>query len=457
MKASSERIEGCQVALTIEAEPEEMEKALDKAYRQLVNKITIPGFRKGKAPRTLFEHHVGKESLQSEALDQLIPELYQQALEQEAIVGIGQPDMEMIQNDPPIFKATIPLPPVIELGDYHSIRITPETIEITKESIDEGIENLRKMHTTLEPVEREVQLNDVVTIDIKATIGDKVVLDREGESFKVSQEFEPAPGFAEQITGMKSGDEKEFALIFPDDHPNEELAGKECQYKVSLSAIKVEILPELDDEFAKSLGREVETVEQLREKMEENLRTSAERESRNKLETDVVEAVTNQSKVEFPSLFTEQEIDQLANEQMMRFGGMRIEDFLRYRGITEEEFRGELRPIAEKRVLGSLALNKVREAENIEISNEEIASEIDRIIQDAGEQSEQVRAMFESQEARNSIGGRLLTEKTLNHLIEIATSGEAEPTPAEASEEEPQTDEPDQQSVNEEEPTHDEA
>jgi len=458
LKVSSERIEGCQVALTVEAEPEEMEKALDGAYRRLVNKVAVPGFRKGKAPRALLERHVGKDYLESEALDQLVPELYQQAIEQEDIDIIGHPDMEMVQTDPPIFKATIPVQPVVELGDYHSIRVTPETIKITEENIDEGIENLRKMQTTLEPVEREVQFDDVANIDITATVDDKTVLDREGDSIKLTEDSDvPTPGFAKQIIGMKAGDEKEFTLPFPEDHANEELAGKDCRFKVSISDIKIEVLPELGDEFAKSLGQEIETMDQLREKLAENMRAAAERDVRNKVETEVLEAIANQSKVEFPAILTEHEIDRMANEQMMRFGGMQVEDFLRYRGITEEDFRNELRPTAENRVRNSLVLNKVHEIESIEITDDEISAEIDRVIEEAGEQGEQVRAMFNAPEARDSIRGRLLTEKTLNNLIEMATSGEAEPTPAEASEEEPQTDEPDQQSANEEETTHDEA
>jgi len=320
------------------------------------------------------------------------------------------------------------LPPEIELGDYHSIRITPETMNITDENIEEAIENLRSMHATLEPVEREVEFADVVTIDIKATVEDETVLDREGESFKVSRDLEPAPGFAEQLAGMNAGDEKEFTLTFPDDHPNEELAGKECHYEVSISAVKVEILPEMDDEFAKSLGKEVETVEQLREKLTENMQASAERESRNKLESDVMEAVIDQSKIEFPPLFTEQEIERLASEQMMRMGGIQLDDFLKYRGITREEFSDELRPTAEKRVRGSLVLGKVKEAESIEVADEEIDAEIEQTLQDMGEQGEQLREMFNTPQGRESVRDRLLTRKTLDSLIESTTVGDAEPT-----------------------------
>ncbi len=451
MKASSERLESCQVALTIEVEPEEMEKALDEAYHRLVKQLNIPGFRKGKAPRVLFERHVGKDHLESEALDKLIPQLYQEALEKEEIAGIGQPDMEIVQKDPPIFKATIPMPPLVELGDYHSIRITPATIKITDENIDAGIENLRKAYATLEPVEREVEFEDVVTVSVKATVENETVLDREGESFKVSRESEPAPGFAEQLAGMNSGDEKEFTLSFPDDHPNEKLAGKECHYKVSISAVKIETLPKMDDEFAKSLGMGVETIEQLREKMAKNMQASADRENRNKLESDVIEAVINQSKIEFPPLFTDQEIELLVNEQMMRMGGIKLEDFLKYRGITIEEFNNELRPIAERRVRGSLVLGRVSTAENIKVTDAEIDAEIDQSIRDMGEQGEKIREVFNNPQARETVRDRLLTRNTLNRLIEIATSAEEAPSAETASEKESRAEEQEPQTDNEEE------
>ncbi len=440
MKVSSEKIEGCQVALTVEAESEEMEKALDEAYRDLVRKVAVPGFRKGKAPRPLLERHVGKDYLESEALDKLIPQLYRDAIEQEEINGIGEPDMEMVQKDPPIFKATIPLPPVIELGDYHTIRITPEPIEITEENVDEGVENLRKMHAIQEPVEREAQYNDVVTVDINAVVEDKTVLEREGDSFRLVEGSDvPTLGFVDQIVGMSAGDEKEFTLPFPDDHPNEELVGKDCDFKVSVSAVKEETLPEPDDEFAKTLGQEIETIEQLRVKLDENMKASAERDNRLKLENDAIDAVVEISTIEFPAILIEHQVDQMIDEQMMRMGGIKLEDFLRYRGATEEDLRIDMRPAAQKRVIGSLVLNKIHEAEDITIDDVSVDTEIDRIVEEAGDQGEMARQMFGTTEAKDSIRGRLLTEKTINTLIGIATSSEAAPTEETTEESEDET------------------
>jgi len=450
LKVSTEKVEGCQVALTVEIEPEEMEKALDGAYRRLVHKVAIPGFRKGKAPRALLERHMGRESFEAEALERLIPELYDQAIEQEDIAAIAQPSVEMMETDPPIFKATVPVQPVVELGDYHSIRITPETIDITPENVEEGIENLRKLHATLEPVEREAQADDVVVINIKASVDGDTVLDREGDLYRLNLDSDvPVPGFAAEILGMKSGESKEFTLPFPAEHPNEVLAGKDCFFQVDLSEVKLEVLPEVDEDFVKGLGQGLETVEQLREKLSENMSLAAEKNARQKLESEVLDELARISKVEFPDVLTEYEIDRMARDQMMRMGGMQLQDFLRYRGITEEDYSRELRPAAQKRVLTSLVLNKVHDAEEITVSEEEVEAEISRIIEEAGEQGEQMREMFSTGEAHESIRGRLLTEKTLNHLIEIATSGEPDQTadesvPDPGAEEEEQTTEEEQ-------------
>ena len=441
MKVSSERIEGCRATLNIEVEPEEMEKAMDGAYRRLVNRVVIPGFRKGKAPRHMLERHIGTEYMVSEALERLVPELYDKAIEQEEIDAIDQPEVEMAQLEPPIIKATVPLRPVVELGDYRTIKVTPNIVDITDEAIDNAVENLRHANASWEPVEREARFGDLVTINVKGVVEQETVLDNEGVEYHLTADSTmPVPGFAEHIVGMQLGEENEFRISFPEDWPTAEYAGKECTFKVSTSAVKEEKLPELDDTLAKSIGQEIETVEQLREKISGNLRVVAEREAKNKMESDVIEAAVEQSTIEFPAILTEREIDRMVNEQLMRLGGMTFEDYLKYRGITEEEFRDQLREGAGKRVANSLFLMKVREEENIEIDENEINAEIDRMVQNAGEQGEQIQQMLDSPQARESIRNDLLTHKTLEHLIKIATGEPLEPelvnsVPSDAEEE----------------------
>ncbi|MDY6911362.1 MAG: trigger factor [Chloroflexota bacterium] len=426
MKVSSEKIEGCQMALTIEVEPEEMEKAQGKAYRSLVNKIAVPGFRKGKAPRNMLERHIGKESLEAEALEGLLPELYDQAIKDEGVDAIGQPDIEMIQTEPPTFKATVPVRPVIELGDYHSLNITPEVIEFTEEKVDEAMKQLRKAHALWEPAEHEARLGDMVSLNIVGKVGDDTILENEGASYQITEGSSmPVPGFAEQLVGLKIEEEKEFTLPFQEDHPTPELAGKDCQFKVSISEVKEEHLPDLDDEFVKSLGQDIETAEQLREKMSAELKITMEQESKAKLENQVIKGVVEISSIEFPDIFVEQEIDRMVNDQMSRLGGMNIETFLGYRGITMSDFRNELRPMAVNGVSSSLVLNRVFEVENIEITNEEIDAEIERILGGLESDSEQMQQVFRSPEARDSIRGQLLTQKTISTLVAIATGDES--------------------------------
>jgi trigger factor len=281
LKVSSERIEGCQVALNIEVEPAEMEEALAKAYRRLVNRIVVPGFRKGKAPRVMLERHIGHESLVSEALDRLVPELYEKAIKDQGIDAIGQPEMEMTQAEPPIFKAVVPVKPVVELGDYHVIRATPEMVEITDDKVEEALENLRHVHASWEPVEREARFGDMVALDVMGTVEGNTVLDRKGSTYHITEgSTAPVPGFAEQLVDMKAGEEKQFTLSFPKDHSTKELAGKDCLFKASVSEIKEAHLPELNDEFVKGLNENLETVDQLRERIASNLQAAAERETR---------------------------------------------------------------------------------------------------------------------------------------------------------------------------------
>ena len=171
MKVSSERIEGCQVILNIEVEPEEMEKALERAYRRLVNRVAVPGFRKGKAPRIMLERHIGKETLVNEAFERLIPESCDRAIKEAEINAIAQPELSVTQVDPPIFKATVPVRPVVELGDYRVIKVTPETVEITEDNVEGALENLRHSQASWEPVERAACFDDLVTLDVEGTVG----------------------------------------------------------------------------------------------------------------------------------------------------------------------------------------------------------------------------------------------------------------------------------------------
>ncbi|MCL0073057.1 trigger factor [Dehalococcoidia bacterium] len=411
------------MSLNIEAEPEEMERALEETYRRLVKQAVVPGFRKGKAPRPMLERHLGRTALLNDAWDRLVPELYEQAVKEQGIEVFGQPQVEVTQVDPLIFKATVPVRPVVELGDYHAIKVTPEVVEITGDKIDEALEKLRRTQVVWEPVEREARLGDLVGLNVEGSIEGKILLDKESEWYHLSADSTaPVPGFAGQVVGMKAGDEKEFALPFPEDHANPELAGKDCLFKVSISEVKEEHLPELNDEFAKSLEQDVETMDQLREKIAGSLKAAADSDARNKLERQVVEAVVGQADLEFPAVLVEREVDRMVHQQMMALGGLDIDEYLKLRNLTREQCRDQLRPVAEKRVANALVLKKVAEEEKMEVSDSEVDAEVGRRVENAGEDGKRVQEALSLPEARESLRDDLLARKAIDLLVRIATT-----------------------------------
>lgn len=420
MKATAERIKGCEAVLNIEVESEELETALDQAYRRLVSKVTISGFRKGKAPRPLLERYLGREALLNEALEHLLPELYEQAIKEQGLEPFAPPQLELIQLDPVVFKATIPTPPIVELGDYHRLKLTAEKVETTEEQIDNSLQQLRHLYAVWQPVARPVRLDDLVTIDVEGYVAAEKVFSEKGRRYHLLPESPlPAPGFAEGLQGLNEGEEREFTLTFSPDHPNAELAAKECLFKVSVSEIKEEELPALDDEFAKSLGQGLETLDSLRQRVAAELKAAGEAEARRRLEKEVVDAVVSLTHVEYPPILAQQELERLLTEHRQQLGEKGLEDYLKLSGKTEEDLRSELQPIAERIVIRSLVLDKVREAENIEVSD----AEVEQLALDADRGSSQ---SFSSPQARDLLKRELLIRKTIERLVQIATATPAE-------------------------------
>ena len=431
MKVTKEKTENSQVFLSIEMEPDEVEESLEKSYHRLVRKADIPGFRKGKAPRAILERHIGKDSLLEDALDELIPQAYEKAIKEQEIEAIAQPHIEVAQTDPVVFKATVPLKPTVELGDYRNIRVTPEVVEVKEEDVNTTIEQLRHSYATWEPVERAVDVSDLVVLDIESNVEDKPFINQKGAQYQVLHGLLfPAPGFAEHLHGMKAGEEKEFTLQFPEDYSRGELAGKEAWFKVKVTEIKQERLPELNDEFAKTVNPEFETFDSLRERVSTDLRLKADEKARLDLEERVIEAAVNTTQLEFPPILVEVEIAQLLKEQARRWQmtGKGLEEYLRVSNKTEDELREELRPLATKRVTQSLALGKIAEEEKIEVDSAEIDAEVEKMAEGAksADNKEELQKFLNTPQSRNSIERLLITRKTIQRLVEIAKSSEEE-------------------------------
>jgi len=428
VKVTNEKTENCQAFLTVEMEPGEVEESLERSYYRLAKKTNIPGFRRGKAPRTILERYIGKERLLEDALNSLLPEAYEKAIKEQKIEAFAQPHIEIAQTDPVIFKVAVPLTPMIKLGDYHHIQVAPEPVELTEDDVSAAIEQLRHQHATWEPVERPVAFNDLVVLDVDSDIENKPFINQKGAQYQVLRELPlPAPGFAEQLVGMKRDEEKEFKLQFPVDYPRGELAGKEPSFKVRVTEIKQERLPELNDEFAKEISPDFKSLDSLREKVSTNLRLRAEEKARMDFEERVIEAVVDITELEFPPILVEMETDQLINQQLRRWqmGGKGLEEYLSSINKTEEELRQELHPLATKRVTRSLTLGKIAEEEKFEVSDAEISAEIENMTKSATENKDELNKFLNTPQARKSIEQVLITRKTIQRLVEIAKgSGE---------------------------------
>ena len=424
MKVTNEKTENSQAFLTIEMEPAEVEASLEASYHRLVKKTRIPGFRKGKAPRAILERYLGKESLLEDTLNNLLPKAYENAIKEQKIEAVAQPHIEITQTDPVIFKAIVPLVPTIELGDYHHIQIKPEPVELTEDDVSAAMEQLRHQQGTWEPVDRPVAFGDLVALDVESNIEDKPFINQKGIQYQVLRDLSlPAPGFAEQLPDMKKDEEKEFKLQFPSDYSRDELAGKEPSFKVKVTEIKQERLPELNDEFARGVNPDFNTLDSLRERVSTNLRLREEKRARVDFEERVIEAAVDISQVEFPPVLVEAEIDQLLSQQARRWqmDDKGLEEYLKSINKTEEELREELRPLATKRVTQSLVLGKIAEEEKIEVSDAEIDTEIENLTKDADEDKKDgLQGFLNAPQARESIKQTLIARKTIQRLVAIA-------------------------------------
>lgn len=431
MKVTKEKVENCQAFLTVEMEPNEMEAGMQHAYEHLVQRANIPGFRKGKAPRDVVERTLGKGRLLEEAIDHIIPQAYEQACKEHDIEPYAQPSLEITKADPLTFKAVVPLTPNITLGDYKSIRATAETIDIKDENIDAVLEELRHQHATWEPVDRALDYNDMAVIDINSNAEEKPLVQRLGSQYFVTKEsIAPAPGFAAQIVGMKKGETKEFDLTFPADYPGPQLAGKQAHFKVTLQEIKEEKLPELNDAFAASISKEFKDIPTLREEVVKGLKLRAEEHARMDFEEKVINFAVEQSKIEYPPIIVDMEINRLINDQarQLQMSGQGMDDYLRSINKTPEQLQEDLRPIAIRNINASLVLSKIAREENVQVSDEEIKNGIANMVRGMAEdKKEEMAKLLDTPHNRQSLTQSLKTRKVIERLAEIAKGDGSSP------------------------------
>jgi trigger factor len=434
VRVSAQKLPDSQVVLEIEVEPERVEKALDRAYRQLVTRTRVPGFRPGKAPRAMLERYLGRDALMRQALDRLVPEVYQEAARQEDVEPIDLAELEVVTTEPLVVKATVPVRPTIDLGDYHQVRVPREPVEVPQERVEQALEDLRRRYAVLEPVERPVQWGDVLRADVAGTVGDVTIVDQKDVEFQVREgQTVSLPGFAERLLGLAKGVETEVEVPVPADFADNRVAGGTAHYRVLIHEIKEEKLPALDDSFARQVGEGFSSLSALRERIESDIRQFEEEAALHRYHDQVLAALEERATLEFPPVLIEREVERLLRDERVTSGGgagrapaeRDVERYLKAQGKSEEELQQELRPLAVERVRRSLILTQVAEAENIDVSDAEVDQEVERLVSSAGPRAEEVRRLFVGDDGRDALRRRLLARRTLDRLVDIASSESA--------------------------------
>ena len=395
-----------------------MERSLDKAYRRLAQRVEVPGFRKGKVPSGMLERHVGRARVVQEALDILIPEAYNQAIEEQDVDAIGQPSIELVNAEPLSFKATVPIRPTIDIGDYENVRVEREPYNIPEDEVEKALEELRQRYALHEPVERAVQTGDIVRADVRGVIEGQEVYKDEDAEFRLRDEATILlPGFAEGLVGAEKGAAKEIAVTVPEgERP---LSGKSGVFTVTINEVKQEVLPALDDDLARQVGEGFPSLDALRERIRNDIRERVEAQVEEAYRDKAVGAlVENAKSIEFPPVMIEREVERLIEDQA-RHGGMDVEQYLTTIRRTREDMREELVPVATERVRRSLALTQLADQLEIKAQAEEIDAEVDRLA-GSGQQAEQLRKLFGSPDGRAALTRSLITRKTMDRLAEIA-------------------------------------
>ncbi|HUJ74748.1 MAG TPA: trigger factor, partial [bacterium] len=254
MKQLEQKVEARQTYFKVEAEPAEVAAALEKAYQKLAQQVEIDGFRKGKAPRELLERKVGKERLFDEAMEDFLPRSVVQLVQDNKVPVYGRPQVRIVEKEPLVFEVRIPMPPEVKLGDYNTIKMKPEPVSITDEAVDKIMERLRKQGASWEVAERPLQVGDASNLDIESTLDGKPFINEKGSAFQLIAGMNyPAPGFTQELVGLSKGEEKQFTLKLPEEYGDKNLAGKEVAFKVKVNEVRGEKLPEVNEEFSKSV------------------------------------------------------------------------------------------------------------------------------------------------------------------------------------------------------------
>lgn len=444
MKTETQNTDDHQVKILVEAEPDELDVAKRKAARAIAKRVKIPGFRPGKAPYAVIEKQVGAGAILEDAIEILAQDLYPQALEDSGVKPYGPGILENITSvEPPKFEFLVPLQAEVVLNDYQSIRLPYEREEVSQADVEAALDDLRGRHATVQTVERAAEESDLVRVQLS---GERLEPDEDQETTLINERTLPVviesadadtssewpfPGFSRELIGLKAGEEKNIEHTFAEDSPYESLRNVKAAFKVIVEQVSSRTLPEVDDEFALTVG-EYESAEQLREEIKRELEESRLNAYNNDYDNQVIESIEKQAEVKYPPQMIDRELDEMLHDLEHRLSqqGLDLETYLKINRKSEDELREELRESAEQRLRRSLILFELARAEDIEVAEADVQNETVATLNAIGQSlpEKEMKKLTSKDQIQNlvsNIMADMLVRNTIEHIRAMASDNKS--------------------------------
>lgn len=427
MNVTTEKIENHKVVLTIEVPAEELDKGIKAACKSLANRVNIPGFRKGKAPRRILEMNIGKEAILDEAFDRVAQKAFDEALKQENLDPVDRPQVDIVtleEGKDVVFKATITPVPEVTLGEYKGLKVAKDAVEVKDEQVEEQVKNILNHHAKMVDAEEgaTVANDDFITLDFKGEVDGVAFAGGEGKDYPLqigSHSF--IDTFEDQLVGLKVGEEKDVNVTFPEEYHAKDLAGKAAVFHCKINSIKHKEMPELTDEFVKA-STSYESIEDMKAKLRENIEKNAQREADTKRRNEILKQATDNITVDIPEVMVENRVSNMIQELSVNLEnqGMNLDAYLKYANMDMAKLREQYKESAAIAVKTDLMLDAVAKAEDIKVENADINAEIALLAASYGTTPQEVSKIIKKNHSIGNLVATVLHKKAANFIIDSA-------------------------------------